>query len=62
MPFKFRSCLSFISELFENCLIVGFLCHIAGNSGLFPKDNKEKMSETASKKPKQSRKFRKHYQ
>ena len=49
---NFRSCLNFISELFESCFRVDFLSHLAGNSGLFPKDKKEKMPKTDSKKPK----------
>lgn len=30
----FGRCSNFISELFENCFIVGSLCYFAGSSGL----------------------------
>lgn len=33
----FGSCSNFISELFENCFIVGSLCFFAGVTGLYPR-------------------------
>ncbi len=38
---KIRSCLNFILELFES-ISDSFLSLFAGNSGLFPKNKKEK--------------------
>ena len=56
-----RSLLNFISDLFENYFIVGFLSHFAGNSGLFPKNKKEKMHKIASKKPKQTQRNKNYF-
>ena len=48
---KLRNCLNSTSELFENRFRVVFLCYIAGNSELLPIRNKEKRSDTDTKKP-----------
>jgi len=48
-----RICFEFISELFESYFRVDFLSHFAGNSGLFPKNKKEKMPKIGSNRPKQ---------
>ena len=48
---KLRNFLNSTSELFENRFRVVFLCYIAGNSELLPIRNKEKRSDTDTKKP-----------
>ena len=50
----FRSCLNFISRLFESYFWVDFHLGYAGNSGLFPNITNEKLPKRVSKKPKLS--------